>query len=68
MFAQSDKDNFSLSSITVGEGIAIIKPVLEGEWAGIKIFTSPEPCLRIDTDWTPFLPAPFPETVCCAVY
>ena len=58
----------STAKVTVGEDITILKPVLEGEWVGIKIYTSPKPCIQIATDYTPFLPVPFPETVCCTVY
>lgn len=50
---------FKQSSIAIGEGIVILNPLLEGEWAGSVIVSLPEPCLSCDADWSRYVPDPF---------
>jgi hypothetical protein len=54
---------FKQSSIILGQGIIILNPLLEGEWGGSVIVSSPEPCVPRDADWSPNIPDPFPESV-----
>lgn len=63
-----DKENFKLSKIGVGLGITIFKPCLEGEWNGMKVFTTPEPSLESEPNWKEFIPHPLPETVSFVVH
>jgi hypothetical protein len=63
LFGTGGKDNFSLSAISLGHGIVILKPCLEGEWVGMKVISTPEPCLSCEESWAPFIPSPFPELV-----
>ena len=63
LFNADDRQRFQISNIVIGQGIIIIKPQLEGEWRGIQIVHTPEPCLPGDTNWMPFLPTPFPDRV-----
>lgn len=52
----------------MGLGITIFKPCLEGEWNGMKVFTTPEPCLDCELNWKEFVPNPLPETVSFIVH
>ena len=63
LFGQHDKDNFALSSIIIGQGIVVIKSSLEGEWVGMWVVLTPEPCISDEHNWHMHIPAPFPETV-----
>jgi hypothetical protein len=47
VFNMEDKTIFGLSRMTIGSGIVIVKPQLEGEWAGIRIVSTPEPWLPV---------------------
>jgi hypothetical protein len=63
IFNTEDKTIFGLSRMAIGSGIVIVKPQLEGEWAGIRIVSTPEPCLPGRQNWSGFFPDPFPESV-----
>jgi hypothetical protein len=63
LFATNDKEKFALSEIVMGEGLIVIKPVLEGEWFGMRVLSSPEPSLTEVPSWDRYLPLPFPDTV-----
>jgi hypothetical protein len=63
LYNANDRNNFALSPIAVGGGIIIINPQLEGEWAGMRMVWSPEPCLPTPVNWQSFVPNPFPDTV-----
>jgi len=67
LFKREDHTNFNLSPVVVGGGIIVIKPQLEGEWAGMRVVWSPEPCLPNNANWEPFVPNPIPDTVSDAV-
>jgi hypothetical protein len=61
LFGNGGHDNFD--DEVKHRSVHSIKPVLVGEWFGIKILTSPEPCLECGANWMPFMPPPLPETV-----
>jgi len=63
LFNADYRQRFQLSNIVIGQGIIVVKPQLEGEWRGIQIVHTPEPCLPGDTNWRPFLSSPFPDRV-----
>ena len=67
IFNACDKKKFALSNIIIGKNVLNQKPCLEGDWADIRIFTSPEPCLLSETNWADFIPSPFPNTVSCVL-
>lgn len=55
---------FELSILSVGNGITIVKPQLHGEWIDIVLVTTSEPLLPGLVNWSPFIPVPFPDSVC----
>ena len=63
LYLNEDKDNVILSPTAVGKAITIVNPQLEGEWLGLRVIHSAEPCLPGDVEWEAFVPAPFPELV-----
>lgn len=63
IFNTTDRDNFVLSMKSIGEGVVVIKPQLEGEWCGITILWTPEPLLSAETNWNAFMPVPFSDSV-----
>lgn len=63
VFNIDDKPNFALSQLVVGAGIVVVKPQLEGVWIGMRVFSTPEPCLPGQPNWTAFVPQPFPDNV-----
>lgn len=64
VFPTELKNNFLLSPITVGAGTMVIKPQLIGEWAGMRLVSTLEPLLPFQTNWSEFIPTPFPDNVC----
>ena len=63
IFLLNDKENFQLSNLRIGCGIAVVNPQLEGEWAGMRVLWTPEPCLRGPENWEKHIPSPLPESV-----
>lgn len=63
IFENGARETFAMSTVVIGEGVMVVKPLLEGEWNGIRIFSTQEPCLSIVRKWKPFIPMPMPETV-----
>lgn len=64
LFGAKDADNFKLSlNVRVGLGIIILKPRLEGEWMGMKLVSTPEPCVIDVANWQHYIPESLPETV-----
>lgn len=63
LFQPADKLLFQLSAMVIGHGLLIVKPQLDGVWAGLKIFTSSEPCLINAPNMELHLQYPFPDKV-----
>ena len=63
VFHFADKESFALSPILMGQGITIVRPQIEGTWAGMTVVWSPEPCLPGPINWSPWLAIPIPDTV-----
>jgi hypothetical protein len=63
LFEIADKNNFLLSNFSIGSGITMINPVMEGEWAGIHVLRSSSPCISGPANDIPYVPDPFPNTV-----
>jgi hypothetical protein len=64
LFANEEKTTFELSHVSVGRSLVIISPHLEGEWAGMRVLQSDDPCLPVALQWRPFFPTPMPSSVC----
>jgi len=63
LFHPDDRQRFLLSNIEIGQGVIVVKPQLEGEWRGLRLLHTAEPCLPGNVNWIPFLPIPFPDRV-----
>lgn len=66
LFDKTQTVMFQQSPVVIGQGLQILNPVLEGEWAGGVIVSSPEPCLARDADWSTYVPDPLPQSVSAA--
>lgn len=58
-----DREHFALSRLVIGRGLLVVKPQLEGMWCNMPVVWSPDPCLESPTNWSAFVPTPFPESV-----
>jgi hypothetical protein len=63
IFSNEDRDSFCSSRLVVGHGTVVVKPQLEGEWAGCPLLWTPEPLLPRDMNMAQFVPSPLPENV-----
>ena len=63
VFGDQAKHLFSLSAISVGAGVIIIKPQLEGYWCQLPLITSGEPLLPGETNWERTPAVTFPDNV-----
>ena len=52
-----------MSKIVIGNGLKILKPAKEGNWSGMPVLSSPEPCLNGEKNWLPHTPEVFPESL-----
>ena len=52
-----------MSGIVVGQAVTIVRPQVEGVWAGMTVVWSPEACLPGPVNWSPSLAIPIPESV-----
>ena len=69
VISEADKHLFTLSLISIGHGVTIIKPQLEGYWAHVPIITTTEPILSAQTNWNPTPALTLYDKVCiCIVF
>ena len=64
LFADTEKQSFNLSVISIGHGVTVIKPQLEGYWAHMPVTSTTEPVLGAETNWNQSPAVTFYDKVC----
>ena len=63
IFLEGDRQMFGISPISVGAGVVVVQPQMEGEWRDISVVRTPEPLLPCMGNYMPYMPSPLPESV-----
>jgi hypothetical protein len=63
LFGKEEKLSFQLSKLSIGKGMVIINPICEGDWVVVTVLRATSPCIATESNWSGFIPIPFPETV-----
>jgi len=70
MFDITDKELYAISGISIGKEYWVVKPLVEGEWKGLRILKTGEPFVPAVGEFVcqPYIPNSFPTTVSKHIY